>query len=282
VTDYKIAIVGTTMLLTKQAVDYFVENYLKESAFNKTVLTMNKKITNERMEMVTLVDEGEVKSVVVYADGLDTEKGSAVGAANLANDYDYPYVAAQNVCTLLKNVAGVESVTAQAASAAVPEKTVEVVMGNVARDTMQAYLAGVAANQYGVVVRDGKLLVVAWNDTALASAASLLDGCVRAAASTDEDGKVTVKVLFLQLLVGGFGDGLIGGTRLSAVAALGGIVGGLTAGYGGKKQARAQKQSQEEGCDALGVFHGRPRILKFWGMRKETDQNRAPQAATTP
>ena len=71
----------------------------------------------------------------------------------------------------------------------------------------------------------------------------------------DEDGKVTVELLFFQLLVGGFGGGLVGGTRLSAVATLGGVVGGLAAGDGGEEQAHGHEESQSEGEDAFGGVH---------------------------
>lgn len=195
VTDNKIVIVGTTMLLTKQALDYFVENYLVNGTVNETKITVNKKVSNERMKMVTLVDESEVESLIVHADGLDTEAGSPYGTAGNGNDYDYPYAVANNINALFKSVAalGDASLAIQAASAEVPKKTTEIIVGDVDRAEMQACLAEISAKQYGVCVRDGKVLLAAWNDTALSSAMTLFDSCVRASAVTEKDG-VTIRL----------------------------------------------------------------------------------------
>ncbi|MBQ2806059.1 MAG: hypothetical protein IJF08_03310, partial [Clostridia bacterium] len=194
VTDHKIVIVGTTMLLTKQALDYFVESFLVNGTVNETKITLNKTVSNERMEMVTLVDEGEVKSLIVHADGLDTEQGSPYGTEGNGNDYDYPVAVANNVNLLFKNVAslGENALAVQSASAEVPKKTTEVIVGNVGRAEMQECLAGISAKQYGVCVRDGKVLLAAWNDTALESAMTLFDSCIRASAVTEKDGVTVV------------------------------------------------------------------------------------------
>ena len=98
----------------------------------------------------------------------------------------------------------------------------------------------------------------------------------------DEDGELAVILFFIQLIVGRLGFGLGLGARLGGVVRTGGVFGALAAGDSGEEQARAHQQGEEEGCDALRVFHGRPHILKILNQRKETDQNKAPQAATTP
>ena len=132
VTDYKIAIVGTSMLLTKQALDYFAENYIVNGTVtDKTFITVPQKISNERMDMITLIDEGEIKSVVVYPDGVDTEAGYAQGNNGIGMGYDYPFQVANTVKSLFRSVGnlGDASLAVQPASAEVPKKTVEITVG---------------------------------------------------------------------------------------------------------------------------------------------------------
>jgi len=196
VINNKIVIVGTTPLLTLQAVSYFKENYLTGNGSSKTV-TVHEEVMAEKMEMVTLADSAGIYYSLVYDDMLDTDgtseydAGSAPGSMTF-NDYAFDATEAIGEKMLKQFSLKKKALTVMDDSAAIGEK--ELVVGITQRPVSQQALTELSPNEYGVFVKDGNVAVIAWNVVGLMLAAEAFQDYLYESLVTDEAGNVSIQM----------------------------------------------------------------------------------------
>ncbi len=170
----KIVIVGTTNLLTLQAVQYFEENYLNVETVSPKI-TMNTSAKRQKVEMLTIADKENYYFSTVYSNELDTD-ASKNGAPE---DYygvvkgtgvDYGFDLVQNVQTRLMTMTDLAKkvFTEKSLSDADALAEHEIIVGTTTtREETAACRAELAEDEYGFFVRGGDIVLTAWNDAAL-------------------------------------------------------------------------------------------------------------------
>lgn len=191
VIDNKIVIVGTTNTLTLHALDYFVNNFLTGDG-SSSVISVNKKVTAENVEMVTLINDGEADFTFIYQDGIDDKAGNEYSGEDKAN-FDYPYVALTDIRDKMMSITGNRSSKAFTIKSDAEEVTGNKIMvGGVNDADMVALKSGLAVTRYGIYIKSGKVLLAAWNDTTLQLCVSLFNDILTDATVVDADGNVDV------------------------------------------------------------------------------------------
>ena len=201
VTDDQIVIAGTTTLLTNMALDYFTTHYLPSggsTTSSSTVLSVNKKVILEDVPMVALVSDNQYHFEVVYSHLLDDIEGTQhiipgnhdYGGKS-PNGFDYPVDASDTIRTAIKG-----TLSASGNNLVMHDDTTEtaneILVGVTNRDVATAVYRDFSAKQYGVVVRDGKIMAVAWNDEALQLAVPMLTSAIADSYYKDEDGNESI------------------------------------------------------------------------------------------
>ncbi len=99
---------------------------------------------------------------VVYEDGAYFE---SPGVAEQSHGTAYSYTASEELAALLSTLLGVESFGC--VSDAQAAQTYEILVGLVDRDVKTSFLPMMDVNEYGILIRDGKILLLAWHNAAL-------------------------------------------------------------------------------------------------------------------
>ena len=186
----KIVIVGTSQLLTLQAMSFFAEHFLG-NAQEGGVLSLPERVKADRLDMVLLADSEGNTPVFVYDAGLSTEYNTE--PVYVHHGQDYPYTALEEVENAITTATGSKQnkgaskvqMTSDEAEAAEREFT----MGIVKRETSTACLRELEGNEYGFFVRDGQFVMTAWNDAALFDGNQVLLGLLKDATVQTETGK---------------------------------------------------------------------------------------------
>ena len=157
VIDSKIAIVGSDDIQTVCAVNYFIENYIGEASVPKTA--------------VVTAGEADVTFSAAYTfvfdDKLDDTAGNTLGTTSSKNARDYPCIAADQ---LIKNMNISTQNQKRSNDSDVAE--LEVLIGNVDREAYSDFIATLAENEYGILVKGGKIILAGYNDLAIVKSVS--------------------------------------------------------------------------------------------------------------
>ena len=195
VTENRIVIVGSDELLTIYAVQYFMDNYLAGHE-GGSVLTLPEKTVANGLPMVVLADSEDGGIPLIY--GGECHEDSSHPVALLSKVYasndmrDAPVVAAANTLkyamdkTKLKKNKFVVSKDTDAESA-----PVEILFGHTNRPVSQECLNELGVYEYGFFVRDGKMVLSAWNDAQMFTASTMLEDLLVLATKKDGE-KVTI------------------------------------------------------------------------------------------
>ena len=172
----KIVILGTTPLLTQIAVQYFRENYMTETAVQGTSITLNRKVLNSDVKMVELARDGVSNYAIVYDDGVDDFNNRANGATydyasdenpNGGPDVDAVFTYCEEIKELLATTTGAKRTSIDMKKTSVTATTGEILIGNMNRSEYKAQANKLLANEYGVAVQNGTIMLLAWNDVTL-------------------------------------------------------------------------------------------------------------------
>ena len=174
----KVIIAGTTSFLTLNALEYFVARYIENGDISGTTFKMNETILVSDVEMISLVSGGEGRYEIVYQDGIDDKKGSEYGNEPAGTTFDYPYDVSSDIRNLLVAKTGVRASTIKLKTDAAEEAEAEILVGINGRDILKEELYKLTADQYGVIMRDGKVIVTGWNKAALGEAYSMFQTMV--------------------------------------------------------------------------------------------------------
>ncbi len=211
--ENKICIVGTTPFLTMVALNYFTQNYVNDECIEDTTITLNKTVSQKKLDTVALVEEVEDPSgnylsglfQIVYDDVVDDEaqttsyatdpnptQGGNKSERSSGVDYRYDFCLDLSKSLSRGTTAGPNTFIKKDDVA--EESEFEILLGNMDRDIVKEELNKIEANQYGLKIRDGKIFVLGWNDVAIAATKTLFDEMVNSCAFEDKKGNVSYVV----------------------------------------------------------------------------------------
>lgn len=192
--ERKIVIVGTTNLLTLQAVEYFCEKYLTPREEQSTVLSIHKSVLLENVAMVNVATEQACNLTLVYDHTLDDVTLNRHGDPQELDEnlYDYPYRAAQDISAKISSLTGVKAGNVKLQKDNVEQAGAELLVGIVSRDVARSCLSQLEGGEYGVFVRDGSVVVTAWNDTALLACVTFFLDILNEATVKNTDGTASI------------------------------------------------------------------------------------------
>lgn len=202
--DNKIVIVGTSSFLTRAALGYFENNYLNEDNIKGTGITVNKKVSLADLSTSNFVnDAGEGQYVLVYDDlvddvdngGRDVYSYAGDNNPNGGPDVDYIYELVTTIRDrIAKDTQAKKSTFQTKLASSEVESEYEILVGNMARDDVKAELNKLNVNQYGIAIRNGKIMLLAWNDVTLASAYKLFEDLLAGSLMENEDGSTAYAI----------------------------------------------------------------------------------------
>ncbi len=166
----KLIIAGTTDFLTRNALDYFVANYAVKEQFEGKSITMNEKVLCSGVEMTALVENGAGCYEIVYTDGIDDQKGSEFGSEYAGTGFDYLYDVSSDIRNLLVSKTKISAYTVPMKTDAEEAVEKEILVGVTNRPDGQEVLRQIDANEYAVVMKNGKVIVGGWNSATLGKA----------------------------------------------------------------------------------------------------------------
>ena len=200
----KIVVVGTNDFLTRVALSYFVENYLSEGAIRNTTVSINEKVTVKKLGVLELVADGEGKFDFVYDNRVDGhDNGGPDGYAYDSDpnpttggpDVDYTYTVLDEIRKQLASTLGVRSSTMPNKLDNGPVDEYEILVGNMDdRPEYREQILKLAADEYGICIKNNKIMVLAWNDVTLASAHQLVKEMFQSCLVADDEGNITSEV----------------------------------------------------------------------------------------
>ncbi|MBE6703190.1 MAG: hypothetical protein E7585_07265 [Ruminococcaceae bacterium] len=198
--DNKVVIVGTNDFLTRVAVNYFIHHCMVEEAVVRDAVSINQKVLVTKLDTLSFVENEEGKYQLVYDNRVDGTKNT-VNYENDSNptnggpDIDYLYTVVDGIRTTLSQKFGVRSSTFPNKLDNGPAGDFEILVGNMdERADVKEELCKLEADEYGITIKDNKIMVLAWNDVTLASAAQLFQEMIDSCVTKDEDGNISCAV----------------------------------------------------------------------------------------
>ncbi len=202
VIDNKIVIIGTTNLLTLKAVQFFEENYLATAETVSKTLSINKSAKAQKVEMIKLADKENFYFSTVYSSDLDTDPqqsndrevyyGIVPGTGR-----DYAYDMLQDMQTRLLSLTEItRKVLTESQKTDQTDPTAnEIIVGTLTtREETAACRSELSENEYGIFVRDGDIVLTAWNDAALQLGGRVFLDYLYECQYTDKDGNFSLLV----------------------------------------------------------------------------------------
>ena len=167
--DNKIVIAGSSNLLAREALALFTKEYLGSGAKTSDVTVEEKIVSDVDMLRVTS------QFVVVLAKGYSTNN-SSVAWGDPAHEKDYPLEVAESVRDKVQSALGTAPAIKTDDNTAA---AYEIQLGSTKRAESREFLGGLDVMDYGIFVKNGKIVVGAYNDTTLALVYSLFEDALK-------------------------------------------------------------------------------------------------------
>lgn len=171
VSGNKIAIVGSTAAQTVYGVNYFVNNYLTGDA---TAVTVPTSVIGKTVNATVLSDSG-FDYTLVLSEKLYNKS---------ANQRDYNYAAADTIISRLSIHSGLKKSSFVIKTDAESLGNNELIIGKVDRIEYTSFANSFDANEYGILVKDGKVILAAWNNKALEVCVTEFEALLNASRTT--------------------------------------------------------------------------------------------------
>ena len=193
----KIVIAGTNVFLTRAALGYFTENYLNANFVSGKSISLNQSVELKNISSKNVVENDESEYSLVYSktvdavtntNGYGTKDPETQGGAKT----DYIYDISVEMRKLMANAAGVKAGTFAVKNDEAAASDFEVLIGNMDREDYKEELNKLSVNQYGVTIKGGKIMLLGWNDVALAGAYDLFKDLINSCAYENEEGETSL------------------------------------------------------------------------------------------
>ena len=206
--DNKIVIAGTNAFMTRAALSYFTQNYLASKTAQSATLSINEKVSLAKVDTIELLSEvkdgnGEPYTdslfKVVYSDTVDDiDQTGDFGGRNPelegGDDVDYTFSFSNDVARLLRKTTELGSGAFKLATDAAAESEFEFLLGKVNREDYMAELYKLEADEYGITVKNGKVMVLAWNDALLQQSYTLVEDLIAGCVVEDAKGNKSYRI----------------------------------------------------------------------------------------
>ena len=193
-----LVIAGTTQIFTNMAMDYFTEHYLNGAGGSEetAVLSINQEVVFNNASVVTLTADGKYCYEIVYSEILDDEEGwehvipGNHSGGNAVDTIDLPVRIAKNLDAYLYEFIPVKDSVKIESDINNHER--EICVGLVDREACAEAMSQLDVTEYGVFVRDSKIIVGAWNDECMEEAFDLFKKVVSDSYYLDADNNANV------------------------------------------------------------------------------------------
>lgn len=193
VINNKIVIVGTTNLLTLQAVQYFEQNYLSAEGGTSAKISLNESAKIQNMEMVTIADKEDCYFSFVYSKDLDTDPDNEYGIVDgTGRDYAYDLLLdIENDIIKLTDL-DKKAVTGKQKTDETTDSGNELIVGLTTRPASTACRAELGGGEYGFFIRDGKIVLSSWSDKGMMVLGTAFRDYLKESQYTDKDGNYAI------------------------------------------------------------------------------------------
>ena len=193
--DNRIAIVGSSDLMTLYAVNYFTQKLL-EGQSSGTVLTLPEEAVAEKLPMVTLATPESTELTMVYKDGLYTLKQHPVdllvGVYKECDLRDTPVAVTDAVTEALAGATGLGKKKFKIRTDKKDAEGIEFLVGTTNRLATAECQKSLEADEYGFFIKDGQCVLTGWGDAGLLAAQSDFSDLLKEAGAIGKDSKITV------------------------------------------------------------------------------------------
>ncbi|MBQ9778084.1 MAG: hypothetical protein IJW22_04070 [Clostridia bacterium] len=187
--DNKIVITGSSNMHILQAMCFFTEHFLGE--VKGSALTVDKKVTANRLDSIALADTNACSAAFVYQAGLTVDK--APGSIYTYGGRDCATTLIDDIVQALASATGLKQSAKNFLVRPDSEAAdgTEFMVGSTDREVYRQCLAELEGDEYGIFVRDGQFVLAAYNDLALSNGKTLLAELIKDAV-VEKDGVKTV------------------------------------------------------------------------------------------
>ncbi len=187
VKENRVVIVGSDELLTVYALQYFLDNYLSEHE-GGTKMSLPETATANELPMVVLADSENGGIPFVY--GSECHEDTSHPVAGLQGVYtndmrDAPVIAAADTLKYAMDATNLRKKSFTVTKDSAEEKAIELLLGHTNRAESAACLAELSVYEYGFFVKNGKMVLSAWNDAQMFTANTMLADLLKLATKKD-------------------------------------------------------------------------------------------------
>ncbi len=195
VKENRIVIVGSDELLTIYALQYFMDNYLSEHE-GGTVLNIPEEAIGKDLPLVVLADSENGGVPFVYGSECHEDTShpvSLLSGVYASNDMrDAPVVAAANTLKYAMDTTSLKKSKFNVTKDSEDAADTELLLGHTNRPVSAECLAELSVYEYGFFVRNGQMVLSAWNDAQMFSANAMLSELLLLATKKDKKGNATI------------------------------------------------------------------------------------------
>lgn len=194
VKENRIVISGSDELLTVYALQYFIDNYLAVHE-GGTVLQIPEETTAKDLPLVVLADSETGAIPFVYGSECHEDTSHPVGllmGVYASHDMrDAPVVAAADVLKYAMDKTQLKKSKFTVTKDSEDAVATELLLGHTNRPESSECISELGLNEYGFFVRNGKMVLGAWNDAQMFTANTMLADLLNLATHKDGE-KVTI------------------------------------------------------------------------------------------
>ena len=192
----KLVIAGSNSFFTRVAIAYFTTHYLNEDCVKGATLSLNKSVDLKNIGKKAVVENDESEYAIVYSHLTDGVNNPGYGSKDPETQggpaTDYIFDVSTDIRTLMANAADVMKGTFAQKTDLDAAADYEVLIGNMDRAEYKEELNKLTVNEYGVLIKNGKAMLLAWNDVALKGAHDLFKDLIAACTEEDDEGNSTL------------------------------------------------------------------------------------------
>ena len=147
---------------------------------------------SENCESICIADADDGYYTFLLDKDLDHDEKNAVVTSAVGDYRDYPCTVMTEITSKIKQLTGVRATHILSATDDEPAAEKEFSVGIVDREQNRACLETLNGNGYGVFIREGRVMVTAWNDAGLAKSKEAMLDILSEGLITREDGKKAI------------------------------------------------------------------------------------------
>lgn len=163
VVENKILIQGTTNLLTMEAVELFIDKYLRVDS-PKSEFEIHNAVDSDPVDMIVFGTASSMRYTIVRSASLDNDPSVEYGTGN-GNYVDYTVSAVGLLKDSITSITGYSS--ARVTVDTMKRANRELIVGHTSREESTTYRNLLQGHEYGIFIADDNIVLTAWSDANL-------------------------------------------------------------------------------------------------------------------